>query len=360
MANQETRVLIDWITFSCPGINDARFAARYFLGLDPDMFTEAPFAPLPGYAAAIRFGDVFVCYDARTNDYFNDMGVCVSMSGEGCRQFEKYTTLHQLDDNGFLLEGEDYSAFPLLFCLLVENQCRVSRLDVAIDERSGLLDVPVIQEAAKAGEVNSRMRSIKGVFDLDGKTDNGSTIYFGSETSDFRVRIYDKAKQLGQADPWVRVELVLRHDLSTAFVDKFVNGWNGEGEQLNVGVMAFSILKDKLNFIDRDDSNISRCTVKSWWVEFLGNVEAQKVFERVVAEHNVEALAEWVVTQVAPSLALTFKCLHGDWFRDKVLVAGEKRWSKKYESLYRNFVKQREADTQLYKMNALRQSAEKV
>ena len=348
--NKDTRVLVDWLTFSCRGMNDARFAARYFLGMDSDLFVQAPASPLPGYQSAIYFGHIYVCYDGRENDYFQDMGVCVSMSGDGCRTFEQYSTLKRIDTStGVILQGEEYSVFPLLFGLLYENDCRVSRMDLAIDDLSGLLDVPTLQECAKAGEINTRMSSIKGVFDLKNREDAGSTIYFGAESSDFRIRIYDKAKQLGVAGPWVRVELVMARKVSTAFVQKFMEGWTPDQEAAqSVGGMAFSILADKLNFIERDDCNISRCSVKDWWSEFLGSVEAQQVFSRVVADHSVNELSEWIISQVAPALALTFKAFHGDWFRENVLVPGEKRWSKKYSSLWEDFQKKKQAELQLH------------
>lgn len=102
------------------------------------------------------------------------------------------------------------------------------------------------------------------------------------------------------------------------------------------------------------EDNISRCSLKDWWAEFLGSVDAQRVFSRVVAEHNVNELAQWIIDQVAPALALTFKAFHGTWFRTNVLEAGEKRWSKRYLALWEDFQdKSKFLDNQLYKMNVL-------
>lgn len=343
MEIKECRVLIDWLTFSVKGRDDPRDVVEYFLGMDSDLFKQAPCSPLPGYQQALEFKHIYICYDGREDEYFKDLGICVSMSGDGCRTFEEYSTLKAVDEStGEVIQQGVNSAFPPLLWLISQYECTVSRLDLAIDEFNGLLNVPAIMECAKSGEVNSRMKKVKGIFDLNGQDDEGSTVYFGAESSDFRIRIYDKGKQLRQSDPWVRVEMVLKRDNSTAFVNKFIEGWElGQNEDQEVGSMARSILMDKLRFINRDDSNISRCSLKDWWAEFLGSVEALRVFSRVVAEHGVDHLAQWLIDQVAPALALTFEAYHGTWFRTNIIEAGKKRWSKRYQALYDDFQRDR-------------------
>ena len=86
------QVLIDWLTFSIKSIQEPAQVIQKFLGLDPALFQEAPYG-LMGYQRVLRFGDIQVLYEPRENEYFRDMGVCVSMSGNGCRAFETMSRL---------------------------------------------------------------------------------------------------------------------------------------------------------------------------------------------------------------------------------------------------------------------------
>ncbi len=85
------QVLIDWLTFSVKK-DDPNEVIRDYLGLDPSLFQETGYSLL-GYNRVMRFSDICVCYEPRENDYFKSMGVCVSMSGNGCRTFETMSKL---------------------------------------------------------------------------------------------------------------------------------------------------------------------------------------------------------------------------------------------------------------------------
>ena len=76
----QCQVLVDWLTFSVKERDPAR-VIRDYLGLDPALFQDAGYGLL-GYGKVLRFSDICVCYEPRENDFFRDMGVCVSMSGK--------------------------------------------------------------------------------------------------------------------------------------------------------------------------------------------------------------------------------------------------------------------------------------
>ena len=69
-------------------------------------------------------------------------------------------------------------------------------------------------------EVNSRLTKRSVVVSYDGTQRNGSIMYIGAESSDFRVRIYDKALEQSTDGHWVRVELVMCGKNSSAFAAK--------------------------------------------------------------------------------------------------------------------------------------------
>ena len=292
------QVLIDWLTFSVKSITDPAEVIKKYLGMDPAVFQDPGFGLL-GYQRVLRFSDICVCYDPRENEFFRDMGVCVSMSGNGCRAFE---TMSKLTFDGAKdKQGTESVAFPVLFQLLSsDDTANVSRIDIACDDREGYLCMDDVVRKVQDNEVNSRMTKRSVVVSFNGTQRNGSTVYIGAESSDFRVRIYDKALEQGTDDHWIRVELVMRGKNSNAFVAQMTNSET-------VGKLAAQVVNDKFSFIDRDDSNITRCTVCGWWSRFVDGLEAVRLVARCVVQHTVDQIQNWVEGQVGPSLAILLR-----------------------------------------------------
>ena len=286
------QVLVDWLTFSVKEQDPAK-VIREYLGLDPELFQDAGYGLL-GYNRVLRFSDICVCYEPRENDFFRDMGVCVSMSGNGCRAFETMSKLTQA--------GQD-SVFPTLFQLLAADEtANVSRIDIACDDREGFLNMEEIVEKVQANEINSRMTKRSVIVSFDGTQRSGSTIYLGAPSSDFRVRIYDKALEEGVDGHWIRVELVMRHKNAAAFAEQM-------NSAPSVGKLAAQVVNDKFSFIERDDSNITRCTVCGWWRSFVDELESVRLVARCVVQHSVERIENWIESQVGPSLAVILNTL---------------------------------------------------
>ena len=286
------QVLVDWLTFSVKEQDPAK-VIREYLGLDPELFQDAGYGLL-GYNRVLRFSDICVCYEPRENDFFRDMGMCVSMSGNGCRAFETMSKLTQA--------GQD-SVFPTLFQLLAADEtANVSRIDIACDDREGFLNMEEIVEKVQANEINSRMTKRSVIVSFDGTQRSGSTIYLGAPSSDFRVRIYDKALEEGVDGHWIRVELVMRHKNAAAFVAQM-------NSAPSVGKLAAQVVNDKFSFIERDDSNITRCTVCGWWQSFVDELESVRLVARCVIQHSVERIENWIESQVGPSLAVILNTL---------------------------------------------------
>ena len=197
------QVSIDWLTFSVKK-EDPSEVIREYLGLDPVLFQDVGYSLL-GYNKVLRFSDICVCYEPRQNDFFKNMGVCVSMSGNGCRAFETMSKL------GKDKRGGESVAFPALFQLLTADEsANISRLDIACDDREGYLDMEQVIDKIRSNGINSRLKKRTIDISLDGLEQAGSTVYIGAPSSDFRIRIYDKALEQGVDGHWIRVELVMR------------------------------------------------------------------------------------------------------------------------------------------------------
>ena len=289
-------VLIDWLTFSVKK-NDPSEVIREYLGLDPALFQDTGYSLL-GYNKVLRFSDICVCYEPRENKHFKNMGICVSMSGNGCRAFETMSKLGAKDK-----QGTQSVAFPALFRLLAADEtANVSRIDIACDDREGYLDMEQIIAKTRANAVNSRMRWKDIHESIDGVNKAGATVYIGAPSSEFRVRIYDKALEQGVEGHWIRVELVMRSANANAFVEDMTNSEN-------VGKLAAQVINDKFSFIERDDSNISRCTVCDRWQNFVDELDKVRLVSREVIQHGVERIRGWIENQVGPSLYILMKTM---------------------------------------------------
>ena len=325
------QVLIDWLTFSIKNIQEPAQVIQKFLGLDPALFQEAPYG-LMGYQRVLRFGDIQVLYEPRENEYFRDMGVCISMSGNGCRAFE---TMSRLTIKGAKdTQGTASTAFPTLFQLLAaEPSANISRVDIACDDREGHLSMDDIVRKVQDNEINSRMSKRALYLGYDGTRRSGTTVYIGAESSAFRVRIYDKALEQGESGHWVRVELVMRGENAQAFGQQLTNAES-------VGKLAAQVINDKLSFIERDDINITRCTVCPWWRAFVDELESVRLVARETVQHGVEHIASWVEAQVGPSLAILFQTMGFPKIFELAVEAGSRLSDKQrfliadYNALY--------------------------
>ena len=289
-------VCVDWLTFSVKK-EDPNEVIRDYLGLDPALFQDTGYSLL-GYNKVLRFSDICVCHEPRENQHFKNMGVCVSMSGNGCRAFETMSKLGAKDK-----QGKESVVFPALFQLLTADEnANVSRIDIACDDREGYLDMDEIIARTRANAVNSRMRWKDIHESIDGVSKAGATVYIGAPSSDFRVRIYDKALEQGVDGHWVRVELVMRSANANAFVEAVTGSET-------VGKLAAQVINDKFSFIERDDSNISRCTVCEWWQNFVDTSLKVRLVSREVIQHGVERIRGWIESQVGPSLYVLMKTM---------------------------------------------------
>lgn len=328
-----TRILVDWLTFSVTNLYDPDFVIMEYLGLDPVLFTETG-SVLPGFGRGKSFQNICVCYEPRENDKFKGMGVCVSMSGKGCRTFEEMSAYSK--DRGDTVGLVSPVWYKLFNRLHIEEGCNVSRIDLACDDMSGALHLQNIVDCIEDGAVNTRIRQTSHIKSKTGKECTGQTIYLGSSKSDFFIRFYDKAKesyrpgQEGFANHWVRVELCMRRASANAFVDLF-NNYD------HVGKLAAEILSDKVYFVNLDDSNITRCSVCSWWLDFLGALTAVRLVSKGEVVRSLDSVNDWVKYQISPSLSMVYKAK--GWFAVKELLDyGAEKMSAKQKAIVADYL----------------------
>lgn len=190
----ENKIIYDWVSITSKIHSPENFIQ--LLGLTDPSISWEKVKGAHGYQDRLYWEKISIHYNGT-----EDMGIWLEMSGQGCRAFESFGT-------------GDYES---LFAEVFENpdQMNITRLDVAFDDHSGLLDINQICEDVRKQEYISRFKGWE-VIDSNG----GSSVTLGSKSSEILIRIYDKAAERGFEDGrhWVRVELQLRRERARSFL----------------------------------------------------------------------------------------------------------------------------------------------
>lgn len=306
----ENRFLIDWVSFTFK-IDDP-FAVANIIGLDPALFTKCSFG-FSGYRQSLKLGNISIYFDGR-----KDMGCHVEMTGQGCRQYEGHFTENPWQE---------------LFKAILATNGKFTRLDLAIDNVDGALTLEKVWDAIQGHEQYIRTqfrewrRIQKGSFEK-GKRITGDTIYVGSTKSHIQFRFYDKAQESGVDGHWVRCEGQLR-DTRAHEAAKFL----AAGEV--VGSLITGIINNYFCIINNDDANISRCSLQSWWAEWLQTTSKIKL-TTAQAIKLVSDTMDFIKRQYAPSLAMIKKHLGTTPFKtfvQEVIEDGNERMTAKHEKI---------------------------
>jgi phage replication initiation protein len=296
--------LIDWLSFTVKTI-----LVDDVLGL---ISSSASWVPLPsgrfGYRAGYVFGHISVYFDGA-----DGMGVHIQVSGQGCRE----------------LEGmEDWQGWCSFLAGWLARGVSFSRVDVAMDDREGLLDLDLIEQKTRSCELVSRYKQAEPRCPINLATGErkGHSVRFGAGMSETALTIYNKALEQLLPGHWIRVELRTRNKKADMLAS-----WLSSRETLE-GLGAFIL--GLVNFKEPGTSpQKTRWETCSWWSAFLASVEA-KALAVAPAIRSLDKVAAWVSRQVAPTLALLVAAKGGsiDCLIDMV-VEGRERWQTWHKRL---------------------------
>lgn len=259
-------VLYDWLSFTSKSHTPEQLIEA--LGLRHCPWQEIKGAH--GYRDRKYFSSISVHYNGR-----EDMGVWVELSGQGCRAFESFS---QVGWDG-------------LFQFISGNGLKITRLDVAFDDHSGLLDIRRIVEDTQEGNYVSRSDYWETVL-----SSKGSTVQIGSPQSKVVIRIYDKARErrCPEGEHWIRVELQLRDDRAVQFTRL----------PLGLGEAFSGVLLNYLRYVipDETDSNKWRWLLQPYWLAMLEVVTPIRIYTSPGTEYNLERCQSYVIGQVGNAI----------------------------------------------------------
>lgn len=299
----ENCIIIDWLSATIKMTDELPFLYGYHtLGIE-NYFMELLGIPRERFEVSngVKGFDKRYWFDGINIHTPSDkMPFCwLEMSGSGCRAFESYST---------------YPSWDYLFRNLLD-WCRITRLDLAYDDHSGVLPMPeMIQDTLDQSYV-SKARSHEVIIKLnDSSPDRECSIYHGSQSSAIMIRIYDKARQLDRVgDHWIRSELQLRDDRAHKTVQALL-------DHAAVGDVYFGILNNYFRYIEPcdTDSNRWRWPLKNYWADFAASVAPIALFESKGIEYNLQNLDHFVFYQAGNSIQSAIKIYGLDGFVKKL------------------------------------------
>ena len=293
------RLIYDWVSFSTRIHKPDEI-------MDLIGMRDCPWEILTsgnGYTHRHHFGGVSISFIDGDMSHVGGFYL-LEMSGQGCRTFETYGNGNY--DNLFMLVRNEQGKVRMA------QDVRLTRLDVAFDDMSGLFNIDTICDKTRLQEFVSRIQRFESIYGS-----KGNSVNFGSKGSNIFIRIYDKARERGFTDGrhWIRCELQLRKENACGFVNKLPGN--------TLSGLYTGVLKNYLSFRepDLDDSNKRRWDESSWWTAFLDNARAISVAEKPGVIYNLSACEKYVLTQPVGSIKTLIKIYGADEFIEMIRKA---------------------------------------
>ncbi len=299
---RENMILFDWLTFTIKEDWTVQQVSE-LLRLE-DVAWEHMEKGRNGYRKCCRFENISILSDGA-----DGMGVCVDMTGKGCRAFETYS-MTSWDD-----------LFEELLWYVDQDVANITRLDVAFDDHTGILDIDQLRDDTDDHLYVSRSRTWKVEYGSA-----GTTIYHGSPKSNMYIRIYDKAAEQGLEDEhWVRVELQMRDEIAMGYL---------KGIHVGDGVQFRGVLHNYLRYVEDpgDDSNMSRWPMTAYWENLLEGIQRIRCWSAPGVDYTVHTLENWVINQMGNALDCYVSIFSLDDLVEKLGKRAVRR-SPKYERL---------------------------
>ena len=299
----ENIVLIDWLSFTSKIHSVQDFVDLLGMCSVPWQTIKG----MHGYRDRLYFNGISIHFNGR-----DDMGIWCEMCGQGCRAFE---TLGSCD-------------YEILFDIIEYGDLHLTRLDVAFDDHSGILDLSQICLDTRMGNFVS-----KSDFWEVTESSKGSTVYHGAPSSNVRIRIYDKAaeKHCESGTHWVRIELQLRDDRALKFISL----------HRSLGESFCGVVCNYLRYVEPSDfdSNRWRWPLTDYWGNLLCGADALKIYCKPGMEYNLDHCEKYVYQQCGNAIDTLIKLYGPEKFLEKLQKRGT-RPNPKYQQLldtYKDF-----------------------
>ena len=284
-------MLFDYVRIRFP-TTDVQFVVSKILRLKLDFMIHEDYG-FYNYPEHYYMGDIFVLVSPDV-----EKGVLLELKGKGCRQFENF------------LLAQHRSWYDFLMDALVAGGV-IKRLDLAINDMVGILDIPELTKKCRNEECISVFRSFKSYRSgelvqsrEENKSSMGNTLYIGSLKSEVYFCIYEKDyEQLVKYDIPLeetpvknRFEIRLKNERAYYAVRDLLTYHDAERT-------AFSIINRYVRFVDKDDTKRrSEWQTNERWAWFLGKDRGRLKLTTQPEPYDFSRTLNWLARQVAPTL----------------------------------------------------------
>ena len=336
----ENLVLYDWVSITSKIHTPEQMIS--LLGMEGVTWDHIKGAH--GYKDRLYFNCISIHYNGS-----EDMGVWLELSGQGCRAFE---TIGHAD-------------YDHLFRIVADNpqQMKITRLDVAFDDHTGLLDMNTLIADTLCGNYVAKANSWECI-----QSSKGTSVVIGSRQSPVLIRIYDKAAERGykkidrgevrrgyfssdvdepprgpqaaelpscapqsadEGTHWIRVELQMRDDRAMAFVNK----------PYDVGETFAGVLLNYLRYVvpDEMDSNKWRWSLTDYWCDVVQDACRIQIYSKPGIKYNLLNCENFVFNQAGNAINALLQVYDVDIFLQK-LQERKSRPNPKYKQMVDNFL----------------------
>jgi phage replication initiation protein len=242
---------------------------------------------------------------------------------------------------------------------------KFTRIDIAKDDYSKVLDLDIIYNKIKAGELVTRFRNFS-VYEGEiystiesgkiGSNTTAKTIYLGNlKKSNVIVRIYDKGAKEKTSYPWIRVEYQLRHEVSDQYCHKHLLLDPDTGEikkTLNSVKKTLGDIKERdfpsianyyLRFLDPTRNKKGELIHKRhwntsyFWEKFIGTIERNTI-GLPKYKTGLEDLRKWATRSISGINYLLEQAYGEDYKKERRDKGKENFQNNKY---YQELIKEK-------------------
>lgn len=309
MYGEPLEIIIDYCRIRIPSM-DLKMVLEELLRIKMEHFFYEDYA-FYGYAGQYIVGNVTVMVSPKQEN-----GILVELKGQGCRQFERYLKA----------QGRDWFEF---FRKVMEKKGVFKRVDIAVNDKYGMLNIPHLIEKCQKGEYGSKFDKYKvdQSGELMGRREEkggemGTTLYLGSMKSDIYFCIYEKDYEqylkkgipLADAEVKNRFELRLKNDRAKLAVEDLVSG-------TDIGKTVFGIINNYVWFLKKGIGDKRNWSYEKEWLAFIGNEDRKLKLTIKPEPYSIERTKKWYAHQVAPSqkMLLELDAAQGTNFVESIL-----------------------------------------
>ncbi|WP_044600196.1 MobT family relaxase [Candidatus Stoquefichus massiliensis] len=317
-------MLFDYVRIRFPTM-DVKHVIQDILKLNMSYLLHEDFG-FYSYTEHYYIGDIFVLTSAD-----EEKGVLLELKGKGCRQMESY------------LLAQERSWYDFLMDALVDGGV-MKRLDLAINDKAGILDIPELIRKCSHEECVSLFRSYKSYasgalikHDEQDKAGMGHTLYIGSLKSEIYFCIYEKAQEqyaklgipLSDTPIKNRFEIRLKNERAYYAVRDLLTYYDAERT-------AFDIINNYLRFVDREEhKRHSDWKLNDRWAWFIGTGRERLKLTTKPEPYTLERTLKWIARQVAPTLEMLEKIDAGNGTDYLKSIREAAKLTEKHEQIIR-------------------------